>query len=430
MLTPGITKALEIMRELSRSGFSAFITGGAVRDILLCQMPADLDIATSATLEQVSAMWPEVRIVGKPGSESAVLPLAEGVVDIVSFAGEELSKELLRRDFTINAMALSQAGDLEDPWGGIRDLSYGIIRATGNPEDRLYEDPLRALRAVRLAAALPRFVIDGKTAACCRLSAKALSGMPKERIGREVLKAFREGPSRFLLELENLELVEAALPFFAELRDIPQDKRIHPEGDVYAHTLACCRIMEDFSFDPALRAAALFHDIGKSECARKTSGGISFRGHEGAGAGRTCKILNQWAWPKDLVKDVTRLVGWHGLPSRKCDREVLRRLLASRGESWVDRLFLLSKADLLAGSGDLSTWHENRRLAVGIALRLSDVTPPLDGRDVMNILGVNEGPLIGKALSALAAEMEQRGPMDAEKAADFLRRWFSKRETP
>jgi putative nucleotidyltransferase with HDIG domain len=218
------------------------------------------------------------------------------------------------------------------------------------------------------------------------------------------------------------------LPFFAELRDIPQDKRIHPEGDVYAHTLACCRIMEDFSFDPALRAAALFHDIGKSECARKTSGGTSFRGHEEAGADRTCKILNQWAWPKDLVKDVTRLVEWHGLLSRECDHEVWRRLIASRGESWVDRLFLLSKADLLAGSGDLWTWHKNRRIAVEIVLRLSGVTPPLDGRDVMNILGVDEGPLIGKALSAIAAEMEQRGPMDAEKAADFLRGWFSKRE--
>jgi len=130
MLTPGITKALEIVKKLSRSGFSAFITGGAVRDILLCQVPADIDIATSAALEQVAALWPEVRIVGKPGSESAVLPIAEGVVDIVSFAGEELSKELLRRDFTINAMALSQTGDLEDPWGGVRDLSDGIIKAT------------------------------------------------------------------------------------------------------------------------------------------------------------------------------------------------------------------------------------------------------------------------------------------------------------
>jgi tRNA nucleotidyltransferase/poly(A) polymerase len=220
MLTPGITKAVELMKTLMASKFSAYIVGGAVRDLLLCREPADIDIATTASLAQACALWPESRVVGKPGSESVVLPLAGGVFDIVSFAGGDLSGELRRRDFTINAMALSASGDLEDPWGGAKDLADGIIRGTENPQDRLAEDPLRALRAARLAAGLPGFWIDTVTAVFCRRAASSLKGTVSERIGKEVMKALLEGPSLFLAELENLNLVEAAMPFLSDLRKV------------------------------------------------------------------------------------------------------------------------------------------------------------------------------------------------------------------
>ncbi|MFP4481468.1 MAG: CCA tRNA nucleotidyltransferase [Thermovirgaceae bacterium] len=430
MLTPGITNAVEIMKSLSVSGFSAFIVGGAVRDILLCQEPADIDIATTASLEQVCALWPEAHIVGKPGSKSAVLPFAERVFDVVSFAEGDLSGELLRRDFTINAMALSASGELHDPWGGVKDLAHGLVKATGRAKDRLAEDPLRALRAARLVAGFSRFRIDMATASSCRQAAPALKGTAPERTGKEVLKALRDGPSRFLAELESLNLVEAALPFLADLRGVQQDERLHPEGDAYTHTLACCEIMEDFSSDPALRAAALLHDIGKKKCARNISEGISFKGHEETGAEMVGDIMRRWAWPKGLAKDITRLVRWHSLPSGETDPQSIRRLLEQYGSFWMNRLFLLCKADLLAGSGNLAKWHENRRLAVGTAFRLAGSRSPLDGKDVMEILGIEEGPMVGRALSALAVEMEQKGPMNTEEAADFLSHWFLEDKAP
>lgn len=428
MLTPGITKAVELMKTLMASGFSAFIVGGAVRDLLLCREPDDIDIATTASLEQVCALWTEARVVGKPGSESVVLPLAEGVFDIVSFAGGDLSAELLRRDFTINAMALSASGDLEDPWGGAKDLAGGIIRATGNPQDRLAEDPLRALRAARLAAGLSGFSIDRDTAGFCRQAASSLKGTAPERIGKEVMKALLEGPSCFFSELENLNLVEAAMPFLSDLRGVRQDERIHPEGDAYTHTLACCRIMEGLSTDPALRAAAIFHDIGKKDSARRNAEGSSFMGHEDAGAEKAREIMRRWAWPHNLVKDVTQLVRWHGLPSRETDMQAIRRLFERNGRIWMDRLFLLSKADLLAGSGNLAKWRQNRLLAVATTFRLAGAALPLDGREVMEILGIDEGPLVGEALSALTDEIAKKGPLDAAAAKDFLRRRFRENE--
>ncbi len=428
MLTPGITRAVELMKTLMASGFSAFIVGGAVRDILLCREPDDVDIATTASLAEACALWPEARIVGQTGTESIVLPRAEGIFDIVSFAGGDLPGELLRRDFTINAMALSASGDLEDPWGGAKDLADGIIRATGNPQDRLAEDPLRALRAARLAAGLPGFRIDTVTAVFCSRAASALKDSAPERIGKEVMKAIQEGLSRFLAELEKLDLVEAAMPFLSDLRDVAQDESLHPEGDVYTHTLACCKIMEGLSTDPALLAAALFHDIGKKESARRNLEGISFRGHERSGAEKAREIMHRWAWPHDLVKDVTQLVRWHGFLSHETSVQTIHRLLERNGSFWMDRLFLLSKADLLAGSGDLSKWRQNRRLAVRAAFRLAGAWLPLDGRDVMEILGIDEGPLVGEALSALKDEISKKGPLDAAAAKDFLRRRFRENE--
>jgi len=428
MLTPGITKAVELMKTLMSSGFSAYIVGGAVRDILLCREPADVDIATTAPLTQACALWPEARVVGKPGSESIVLPLAEGIFDIVSFSGGDLSGELLRRDFTVNAMALSASGDLEDPWGGAKDLAEGIIRATGNPQDRLAEDPLRALRAARLATELPGFRIERVTADFCGRAASSLKDAASERIGKEVMKALLEEPSRFLSELEKLNLLEAAMPFLSDLRDVEQDEGLHPEGDAYTHTVACCKIMEGLSTDPALRAAALFHDIGKKESARLNSEENSFKGHEGLGAEKAREIMHRWAWPHGLVKEVTQLVRWHGLPSRETDPQAVRRLLERYGSFWMDRLFLLSKADLLAGSGNLAKWRQNRRLAVATAFRLAGAAPPLDGKDVMDVLDIQEGPLVGEALAALQNEIARRGPLDAATAKDFLRYRFGKNE--
>lgn len=415
MLDPVVMKALEISRGLHLYGHSASIVGGAVRDFFLCRTPGDVDIATSAPLGEVRRIWPESRTIGKPGLESVALPVPGGVIDIVSHSGMDLRAELLRRDFTLNAMAVSTSGKILDPWGGMRDISQGVIRGTGNPRDRLAEDPLRAVRAARFVAELGTFRIDDDTAACCRSCAREVRRAPQERMGKEVLKAIEAAPSRFLRELENLDLTRAVLPFLGT------------EGDSYAHTLACCRIAESLTMDRAVRAAALFQDMGKKGFPGGSKEPCPFTGHEEAGAKLARDVMVSWAWPKGLTTDVAALVRWHGLPSRKAGPKRFLHLLSSYGVSWMDRLFLLSRADILAGSANLSLWNENRGLLLGSCSRLAGTSPPLDGRDVMKVLGIGPGPLVGEAISALAGEMGEMGPLDACRAAEWLKEWFSRR---
>ena len=430
MSYPAITMALTITRRLSRMGFSSFIVGGTVRDLLLCRVPGDVDIATSALLGDICSIWPEARIVGKPGKRSAILPTIEGTFDLVSYSGESLSEELRRRDFTINAMALSETGEIEDPWGGIHDLAERLIRGTANPGDRLAEDPVRAVRAARFAAIEPAFSIDKETASRCRESAPKVGQAAPERIGREVLKALEERPSRFLEELEKLDLLEVTLPFLKISDTVCGNASSAHQDERFFSTIKRCKITEETTPDITLRAAALFHEIeGIKQQGKNTNGDNSAIDEAFSGAKRAGEIMARWAWPRSVAKEVVRLIRWRGLLSKAAEPKELRRLLVLNGTRWMDCLFLLSKADIMAQSADLSPWLENRRIVIESAFRLTGAKPPLDGKDVMKILDIQEGPKVGEALSALSDEMAEKGTLDAESAAEWLKRRFPKKDT-
>jgi len=429
MSYPAITMALTIMRRLSCSGFASYIVGGTVRDLLLCRVPGDVDIATSALLEDICSVWPEARIVGKPGKRSAILPTSEGTLDLVSYSGESLSEELRRRDFTINAMALSETGEIEDPWGGKHDLAERLIRGTANPGDRLAEDPVRAVRAARFAAMEPAFSIDKETASRCRESAPKVERAAPERIGREVLKSLKERPSRFLEELEKLGLLKATLPFLKISDTVCGNASSTHWDERFLSTIKRCKIMEETTPDITLRAAALFYEIGGIKQGANTNGHNSAIDEAFSGAKRAGEIMTGWAWPRSVAKEVVRLVRWRGLLSEGAEPKELRRLMVLNGTRWMDCLFLLSKADIMALSTDFSPWLENRRIVLESTFRLTGTKPPLDGEDVMKILDIKEGPKVGEALSALSEEMAEKGTLDAESAAEWLRKRFSRNGT-
>ena len=450
--------AVELGGRFRDAGHALHLVGGSVRDALLGRLGDDLDLTTDAHPEQVLALvdgWAEQTwetgiafgTVGlaKQGFKLEVTTYRAEAYDpasrkpVVTY-GDTLAADLGRRDFTVNAMAVAlpdwKAFDaFVDLYGGLDDLAQRRIRTPMTPEQSFDDDPLRMLRAARFASQLG-FTVDATVVAAMASMSGRLSIVSAERIREELTRLLLGPEPRAGFELlVDTGLAEAVLPELPALR-LEIDEH-HQHKDVYEHTLQvlerAIRLEEDGP-DLVLRLAALLHDIGKPATRRhQPGGGVSFHHHEVVGAKMARRRLRALTYGKDVVEPVCRLIDlhlrFHGYGSAGWTDSAVRRYVTDAG-SELDRLHKLVRSDCTT---------RNRRRAAALAASYDDletriarlaeqeeldrIRPDLDGADIMRLLGLSPGPLVGAARSHLLELRMEHGPLPRDRAEAALFAW-------
>jgi poly(A) polymerase len=444
------------------AGHELHLVGGTVRDALLGRTgdANDLDFTTDARPEQVLALTePLARATWTTGIEFGTVgvQLDGRMCEITTFRadrydrvgrnpdvayGESLIDDLRRRDFTMNAMALSVTGErtFTDPFGGLADLARGVLRTPAAPEESFADDPLRMLRAARFVATLGVTVAPGVRTAMTELAGQ-LGRITVERVQAELTKLLLGPAPRPALELlVETGLADVVLPELPALRMTADEHGQHK--DVYAHTL---QVLDQAiglegrlgdGPDLVLRWAALLHDVGKPATREFGPGGrVSFHHHEVVGARLARKRLRALRYSKALVEDVGQLVFLHlrfyGYRDGDWTDSAVRRYVVDAGPL-LSRLHVLVRSDcttrnvrkaaaLSAAYDDL----EERIEALRKQEELDAIRPDLDGNQIMAELGIAPGPLVGKAYRHLLELRMSEGPLGYDRAAAELRRWHS-----
>ncbi|MCH1978236.1 CCA tRNA nucleotidyltransferase [Lawsonibacter sp. OA9] len=411
-----------IIDKLTQSGYEAYAVGGCVRDSVLDRSPDDWDITTSATPGQVKELFRHTVDTGLAHGTVTVLVSGEGFeVTTYRIDGKyedgrhpkdvtftpNLSEDLKRRDFTINAMAYSPAAGLIDIFGGMQDLQRHRIRCVGEPAQRFSEDALRILRAVRFSAQLG-FTIEENTRKAIRKLAPTLSKISAERIQTELVKLLMSPRPTMIREAYETGITAAVLPEFDEMMCTPQNNPDHVYS-VGEHTLEVLRHIEK---DKVLRIAALLHDVGKPAVRTTDENGVDhFNGHHKAGADRARSILKRLKFDNDTIEQVKNLVYWHDTKTQAEER-LVRRAVHRIGEDLFPRLLKLQYADTMAQSG----WYRQEKLRrlEGVSVLFDKIvsekqcvslkTLKLSGGDLM-ALGMKPGPKIGIVLQEALEEV-------------------------
>jgi len=328
-LTNARDLADRICGTLRKAGHQAYLVGGCVRDILLKREPADYDVTTDATPDRVQQLFPGSLAVG---AQFGVIIVTEGdaQVEVATFRSDigytdgrhpdrveyttSAEADVRRRDFTINALLIDPAtGEILDFVGGRKDLQAGIIRAIGDPTDRMQEDKLRLVRAVRFAARF-RYAIEASTFRAVAQLAPQIGQVSAERLRDELTKLLTEGAGRRAFELlDDTLLLEELLPEISRMKGVEQPPQFHPEGDVWTHTLLMLeQLRPDCS--PTLAWGVLLHDVGKPPTFTPPSGPngrIRFDEHVEVGTRMAEEICRRLRFSNENVEQVTALVANH-----------------------------------------------------------------------------------------------------------------------
>ena len=452
----------ELGARFAGAGEQIVLVGGPVRDAMLGRHQLDLDFTTSARPEQTErllagwadAVWDVGRAFGTIGCRKG-----EWQIEITTFRsdtyerssrkpsvdyGDTLDGDLVRRDFTVNAMAVVlPERRFEDPYGGLLDLAHGVLRTPGRPEDSFSDDPLRMMRAARFAAQLG-FLVDKAVVDAVTAMAERIEIVSAERVRDELSKLLLgKYPRRGLTLLVRTGLAEHVLPELPALA-LERDEH-HRHKDVYEHTLTVLEQsigLEDRlpeSPDLVSRLAAVMHDVGKPATRRFSGDGtITFHHHDVVGAKMTRKRLRALRFPNDVVDDVAKLVElhlrFHGYGSGEWTDSAVRRYVRDAGDQ-LDRLHVLTRADcttrnarkaerLRRSYDDL----EARIARLAEQEELAAVRPDLDGNQIMAILAIGPGPDVGAAYRHLLELRMEHGPMSYDDARAALLAWWQARE--
>jgi poly(A) polymerase len=335
-------------------------------------------------------------------------------------------------------MALSVTGDhvFTDPFGGLADLARGVLRTPAAPEESFADDPLRMLRAARFVATLG-VTPDPDVRAAMTAMASELGRITAERVQAELAKLLLGSRPRAGLELlVDTDLADVVLPELPALRMASDEHGQHK--DVYAHTLQVLEQAidrEDDGPDLTLRWAALLHDIGKPATREFGPGGrVTFHHHEVVGARMARKRLKELRCSKQLVEDVGQLVFLHlrfyGYRNGEWTDSAVRRYVVDAGPL-LPRLHKLVRSDCTTRNARkaaaLSTAYDTleRRIAeLQAKEELDSIRPDLDGNEIMSILGIPPGPLVGRAYQHLLALRMEHGPLEHDRAVAELHRWY------
>ena len=379
-----------------------YFVGGFVRDKLMGKVSKDVDIIALAPLEQVAESFDSLNIeykkVSARNKKLLTLQVAGMDVDIVSAEADDLPADLMKRDFTINAVAQSVTGQFYDPSNGLADIKAKILRSPRNQSDKRFkEDPLRMMRGARFIGEY-NLKPHPSVIRAIEKNKDKLKDMPKARIGKELSKIMGvEKPHVALEFMAKHKLLGAIDPAMEDMVGYKQNTP-HHKWNLWKHTMSSLKSSD--SEDMVLNLAILFHDIGKPDAADDKQS--TFHGHETYSAKHAASILKQLEFSPDIVKRVENLVGMHmRLLTIPIDSgsKAFRRLKIQAGED-LQRLIALAKADITGSGVKVASKLEQLDAVVDKLKSIEDLPSkknlsPLSGEDIINHLGVNEGPQIG-----------------------------------
>ncbi|CAN5493209.1 CCA tRNA nucleotidyltransferase [soil metagenome] len=450
LTAPG-SPLMDLARRFESSGRQLLVVGGSVRDAFLGRDHGDIDLSTDARPE-------ETRALVESGAEALWLQGVEyGTVGVlfggarfeittfrtesyepgsrhpqVSFA-DDITTDLSRRDFTINALAI-RLKDLEllDPFGGREDLKAGVIVTPIDPKLSFTDDPLRMLRAFRFSSQLG-FGLEKSTLSAITELKELIGSVSAERIRDELTKLLcGQSPGAALVAADSTGIVELFLPELSALK-LEQDP-VHKHKDVFLHTLA---VLEQAPEEEVLRLAALLHDIGKPRTRRIEPSGVAFHHHEVVGARMAADRLRALRYPTRTVAAVAELISLHHrfhTYSLGWSDSAVRRYARDAGPLLADLNELVradcttrnrAKAAKLAARMDEL---EKRIAELAAQEELEKLRPDLDGKQVMAHLGIPPGPLVGQALEHLLELRLERGPLPEGEVYEELDKWAAGRE--
>ncbi len=437
-----------IIGVLENAGYEAYAVGGCIRDSLLGRTPKDWDITTSADPSTVKGLFRRTIDTGiKHGTVTIMLKSTGYEVttyridgkyddhrrpDSVEFTSE-LSEDLLRRDFTINAMAFNEKKGLVDLYGGEEDLANHIIRCVGDPYERFDEDALRIMRAVRFAAEL-NFEIEENTRKAAQKLAPFLKEISAERVENELTKLIMSDHPEKLIDACEMGITRMILPEFDEMLKTPQNNPYHI-FDVGRHTI---EVIKNIPKSKVLRYTALLHDVGKPACKTTDENGTDhFKGHNAAGEKIAEKVLRRLKMDNDTIRDVKKLVYWHDYGIKgDIKLTTFRKGLSKMGIEYFDDVILIKKADI-AGQNPEFTEKSIANLEHLIemkeqivkennCLKIADLQ--VNGKDLME-LGIKQGPALGETLSLLLDRVLEQPELNSrEKLLSMVREMLVNKE--
>ncbi|GAA1113981.1 CCA tRNA nucleotidyltransferase [Nesterenkonia jeotgali] len=453
---------VELGERFAAHGFELSLVGGPVRDLFLGRTSPDLDFTTAATPDEIIATvsgWADAH--WDIGRDFGTIGIRKGAdsIEITTYRAEaydpgsrkpqvnfgtDLGEDLIRRDFTVNAMALKLPGfELVDPHGGVKDLHLGVLRTPATPEESFSDDPLRMMRAARFASQLRMEVAEEVLAAMTEMSAR-LSIVSAERIREELVKLICGADPRAGIDLlVDSGLAEIMLPELPALR--LTDDEHHRHKDVYQHSLqvleqACALETDEDGPVPGpdfvLRFAALMHDVGKAKTRRfEPGGGVSFRHHDVVGAKQTRRRMQELRFDKASIAAVSLLVELHmrfyGYGDQGWSDSAVRRYVTDAGDQ-LERLHRLTRSDVTTRNKKKAArldhaYDDLEARIVELAEReqLDRIRPHLDGEQIMEVLGIAPGPEVGRAYKFLLEHRMEHGPVEKAEAVEILKEWAS-----
>jgi tRNA nucleotidyltransferase (CCA-adding enzyme) len=394
-----------ICKRLKDAGHQAYLVGGAVRDACLGRPITDWDVTTSGTGAQIEEIFHDKKyfIIKE---DTVTLVDVNHHVHVTPFRKNKrgLRGDLGHRDFTINAMAYDPDRDeISDPYGGMLDLSERLIRAVRDPAKRFQEDPLRLMRAVRIASELG-FRIEADTLEAVTKMGFLINSVAPERIRQELMRLLvTPRPSIGFNLMVRTGLLRRFLPELLE--GYLRRQNIYHRHTIFKHTM---KTVDTVKPDPVLRLTALFHDIAKPRVRKRVEGKWRFYGHEEASSDLAKDIMERLRFDKELTGKVTNLIRHHmvGYNSDWTD-SAIRRLIRRVGIEQMEALLIFRRSDIL-GHGlksenlDLLTELEKRvkeQISHKVPIETKDLE--IDGYMVMEITGLSPGPEVGRILERL-----------------------------
>ena len=431
--------ATSIIRTLHEAGHPAYLVGGCVRDVILGREPADYDVATRATPEEVMQLFPETYAVGAQfGVVLVPSPDRSFTVEVATFRSDgdysdgrrpdsvrysqDVREDVERRDFTINGLLLDPLnGEILDFVGGRSDIDARILRTIGDPELRFTEDKLRLLRAVRFAARLG-YEIEPATFAAIRKLAPQIHQVSRERVADELNKMLTEGRARPAFELlDATHLLPEVLPEISAMKGVAQPPQYHPEGDVWLHTLL---LLENLAHPCSRTQAwgALLHDVGKPPTFRVAPDRIRFDGHVEVGVKMAEEICRRLRFSGADTEQILALIKNHmrfaDLPRMK-ESTLKKFLRMPRIEEHMEQ----HRLDCVASHGDLSLYDFAREKLVTMPPDAMRPQPLLTGEDLIR-QGYSPGPRFKEILAAVEDAQLEGQLQSKDEALTWARQEF------
>jgi tRNA nucleotidyltransferase/poly(A) polymerase len=408
-----------IIGRLKAAGHVAFVVGGAIRNAYLGRPVTDWDVATSASPAEIKAVFQDQRHFALKHGTVTLLRSGQPF-EVTSFRGPKasLADDLSRRDFTINAMAFDpEKNEIHDPHGGLSDARRKRIQAVLNPKARFLEDPLRLLRAVRLATEFG-FQIETGTLRTLPELAPMLQKVATERIREELLKVLMSSkPSLGFNLMARTGLLKQILP--EVLEGVRKRQNHHHRYTIYKHIM---ETMDRVDASPILRLTALFHDIAKPRVRKKVDGRWRFLGHETSSADLAAEIMNRLKFSRHVIDQVVNLIRHHMIGYRpQWSDGAVRRLIRRVGTENIMDLIGFRRADVLAHGLDLQEMDLLRELEARVKVAIEGALPmetrdlAINGHMVMETLGIKQGQQIGKILNELMEKVTDHPHLNTKK---------------